>query len=94
MPGLDIQHLSVEFQTEDGILQAVRDISFALKPGHTLAIVGESGSGKSVTGRAILGILEGNACVTTAGYWIRLYLYSVCIAHLSHHSGLLVTRCI
>ena len=64
MPGLDIQHLSVEFQTEDGVLQAVRDISFTLKPGHTLAIVGESGSGKSVTGRAILGILEGNARVT------------------------------
>ena len=65
MPGLDVQHLSVEFHTEGGVLQAVRDISFTLKPGHTLAIVGESGSGKSVTGRAILGILEANARVTS-----------------------------
>lgn len=65
MPGLDVQHLSVEFHTEGGVLQAVRDISFTLKPGHTLAIVGESGSGKSVTGRAILGILEHNARVTS-----------------------------
>ena len=65
MPGLDVQNLSVEFHTEGGTLQAVRDISFTLKPGHTLAIVGESGSGKSVTGRAILGILEANAHVTS-----------------------------
>lgn len=64
MPGLEIEHLSVEFQTEDGVLQAVRDLSLALKPGHTLAVVGESGSGKSVTGRAILGILEPNARIT------------------------------
>lgn len=63
MTGLDVMHLSVEFQTEEGCLQAVRDISFSLQPGHTLAIVGESGSGKSVTGRAILGILESNARV-------------------------------
>lgn len=64
MAQLDVAHLSVEFQTEAGRLQAVRDISFSLKPGHTLALVGESGSGKSVTGRAILGILEANAHVT------------------------------
>ena len=64
MQGLQVEHLSVEFQTEAGRLQAVRDVSFSLKPGHTLALVGESGSGKSVTGRAILGILEANAHVT------------------------------
>jgi len=63
MSGLKVEHLSVEFQTEAGVLQAVRDVSFSLQPGHTLALVGESGSGKSVTGRAILGILESNAHV-------------------------------
>ena len=63
MSGLRVENLSVEFQTEGGMLQAVRDISFSLHPGHTLALVGESGSGKSVTGRAILGILEANARV-------------------------------
>ena len=61
MPELEVQNLTVHFLTEDGVLQAVRDCSFTLKPGHTLALVGESGSGKSVTSRAILGILASNA---------------------------------
>ena len=47
MSGLEVQHLSVEFRTAGGVLQAVRDISFSLKPGHTLALIGESGSGKT-----------------------------------------------
>lgn len=60
---LEVKNLRVSFKTDAGKLQAVRDISFALEPGRTLAIVGESGSGKSVTSRAIMGILAGNATV-------------------------------
>ena len=60
---LEIKNLKVSFRTDSGRVQAVRDISFALRQGRTLAVVGESGSGKSVTSRAIMGLLAGNATV-------------------------------
>ncbi len=60
---LEVKNLKISFRTQGGILKAVRDISFDLNRGETLAIVGESGSGKSVTSKAILGILAGNSIV-------------------------------
>ncbi len=60
---LQVRHLRISFRTTGGKVQAVRDISFDLHKGETMAIVGESGSGKSVTSKAILGILAGNAIV-------------------------------
>lgn len=60
---LEVKNLQISFRTQGGILKAVRNISYDLYKGETLAIVGESGSGKSVTSKAIMGILAGNSIV-------------------------------
>ena len=63
MAKLEVKHLTISFRTNNGAVRAVRDVSFELNEGETLAIAGESGSGKSVTTRAVMGILAGNAMV-------------------------------
>ena len=58
MPLLEVNHLRVEFPTRHGTLLALDDISFAIAPGEILGVVGESGAGKSLTGAAIIGLLD------------------------------------
>ncbi|GAT17916.1 ABC transporter ATP-binding protein [Secundilactobacillus silagei] len=60
---LEVNHLKINFKTYAGTVKAIRDVSFNLKKGETLAIVGESGSGKTVTTRSIMGLLANNAVV-------------------------------
>ena len=58
-PLLSVDNLSVEFPLDTGgIVQAVKDVSFALEAGERLGIVGESGSGKSVTAMTVMGLLD------------------------------------
>ncbi|MEL6872766.1 MAG: ABC transporter ATP-binding protein, partial [Pseudomonadota bacterium] len=57
-PALSVRDLVVEFPTRRGTLTAVNGISFDISPGEVLGVVGESGAGKSMTGSAVIGLLE------------------------------------
>jgi len=58
MPLLEVRDLTVEFPTRHGVLRALDRISFSIDAGEILGVVGESGAGKSLTGAAIVGLLE------------------------------------
>ncbi len=57
-PVLSVRNLRVDFPTRHGTLTAVDDVSFDIMPGEVLGVVGESGAGKSMTGNAVIGLLE------------------------------------
>jgi peptide/nickel transport system ATP-binding protein len=57
-PLLEVRNLRVQFPTRAGVLTAIDDVSFEIAPGEVLGVVGESGAGKSITGTAIIGLLE------------------------------------
>ena len=61
---LEVADLTVRIPTEDGVVEAVRGVSFAIASGEVLGIVGESGSGKSMTALSIMGLLPNNAKAT------------------------------
>ncbi|MBN9983154.1 ABC transporter ATP-binding protein [Rhizobium laguerreae] len=63
-PIIDARNVAVNFKVEEGMVEAVKDVSFQLYRGETIAIVGESGSGKSVTARTVMGLLSKRAVVS------------------------------
>jgi len=68
-PILQVEDLTVDFRTDDGNVQAVRGVDFAVSAGQVLAIVGESGSGKSVTAMSILKLLPPSASIGGRVVW-------------------------
>src|SRR5688500_20076234 len=62
---MDVQHLTVVFETPRSTVTAVNDVSFQIASGETLGVVGESGSGKSVTAFSILRLLQPPGRVTS-----------------------------
>jgi peptide/nickel transport system ATP-binding protein len=68
-PLLRVEGLSVSFKSKRGLARAVRDLSYEVMPGESLAIVGESGSGKSVSALALLGLLPGSAVIEGSAWF-------------------------
>lgn len=66
-PLLQIQNLSIGFETDEGLVQAVENVSLTLNTGQTLGLVGESGSGKSVTSLAVMRLLPGRTTRILSG---------------------------
>ena len=64
---LDIQNLSVEFRTDDGVVKAVNDMSLQIERGKTLGLVGETGAGKTTTALSILRLIPDPPGVITGG---------------------------
>ena len=64
-PLIEIEDLAIEFKVQHGTVSAIKDVSFTIPRGKTVALVGESGSGKSVTSQAIMGILPTNGSITS-----------------------------
>lgn len=79
---LDLQHVTVDFQSKTGPLTAIRDVSLQIKSGETVCLVGESGSGKTITSKAIMRLIDYEHGRITEG---GIFLDGVNLAKLSQH---------
>jgi len=68
---LQVRELSVEFPTRHGVLKALDRVSFDIAPGEILGVVGESGAGKSLTGAALIGLLEPPGRISGGEVWFE-----------------------
>ena len=68
---LSVKNLVVEFPTRHGPLTAINGVSFDLAPGEILGMVGESGAGKSLTGSAIIGLLDPPGRIASGEIWLQ-----------------------
>jgi peptide/nickel transport system ATP-binding protein len=70
-PVLEVKDLRIDFPTRRGTLVAVDGISFSIAPGEVLGVVGESGAGKSLTGTAVIGLLEPPGRIAAGEIWLE-----------------------
>ena len=84
---LDVVDLTVGFPTEDGLVHAVRGVTFQLRRGESLGIVGESGSGKSVSSLAVMGLLPKTAQITGSAKVLGKEMLGLSDAEISRIRG-------
>ena len=71
---LEMKHVAVNFAAYGGTVQAVRDISFSIEEGQTVALVGESGCGKSITAKTIMGLVKKPGKVMEARSYLKVQI--------------------
>jgi len=64
---IEVKNLEISFKVPEGVVHAIRNISFTIAQGETLALVGESGSGKSVTAKSLIGLLPSSNTKINSG---------------------------
>lgn len=70
-PVLSIRNVTVEIPTRHGLFKPVRDVSYDIYPGEIRGVVGESGAGKSMTGNAVIGLLDEPARIASGEIWLK-----------------------
>ena len=70
-PVLSVRNLVVEIPTRHAVLRPVDHVSYDLAPGEILGVVGESGAGKSMTGNAVIGLLDRPAHIAGGEIWLK-----------------------
>ena len=70
-PVLSIRNLTVEIPTRRGLFKPVKNVSYDIRPGEIRGVVGESGAGKSMTGNAVIGLLDDPARIVSGEIWLK-----------------------
>ncbi len=90
---LEVNNLTLQFKTDEGLITAVDNVSFHVEAGEVLGLVGESGSGKSVTAKSIMHLNAGNAVYTEdSSIRVNLENESVDVLSLQHERDMQVIR--